>query len=161
MGAIDKGLDPFKPSLRREITIEDITKLTEIRIKRISKFDAFKADEYMKGLEIELDEVNNHLENLVKFAIRYFEALLKQFSKGKERKTEIRQFDSIEANVVAVANQKLYANLEEGFAGYGLKKDQYICDCSDLDDVIAIREDGKYTISKVNDKAFWQKPDSC
>jgi topoisomerase-4 subunit A len=154
---IDKGLEPFKPNLRREVTTEDITKLTEIRIKRISKFDAFKADEYMKGLETELDEVNNHLENLIKFAIRYFEALLKQFGKGKERKTEIRQFDSIEANVVAVANQKLYANLEEGFVGYGLKKDQYICDCSDLDDVIAIREDGKYTISKVADKAFFGK----
>ncbi len=157
LNAIDKGLDPFKPSLRREITTEDITKLTEIRIKRISKFDAFKADEYMKGLETELDEVNNHLENLIKFAIRYFESLLKQFGKGKERKTEIRQFDSIEANVVAVANQKLYANLEEGFVGYGLKKDQYICDCSDLDDVIAIRDDGKYIISKVADKAFLGK----
>ncbi|MFM9945602.1 MAG: DNA gyrase/topoisomerase IV subunit A, partial [Bacteroidia bacterium] len=157
LDAIDKGLEPFKSSLRREITTEDITKLTEIRIKRISKFDAFKADEYMKGLETELDEVNNHLENLIKFAIRYFEALLKQFGKGKERKTEIRQFGSIEANVVAVANQKLYANLEEGFAGYGLKKDQYICDCSDLDDIIAIREDGKYTISKVADKAFLGK----
>lgn len=157
LDAIDKGLEPFKPSLRREVTTEDITKLTEIRIKRISKFDAFKADEYMKGLETELDEVNNHLDNLVKFAIRYFEALLKQFGKGKERRTEIRQFDSIEANVVAVANQKLYANLEEGFVGYGLKKDQYICDCSDLDDVIAIREDGKYTISKVADKAFFGK----
>jgi topoisomerase-4 subunit A len=154
---IDKGLDPFKSKLRREVTVDDITKLTEIRIKRISKFDAFKADEYMKGLETELDEVNNHLENLVKFAIRYFEALLKQFGKGKERKTEIRQFDSIEANVVAVANQKLYANLEEGFVGYGLKKDLYICDCSDLDDVIAIREDGKYIISKVADKAFLGK----
>lgn len=154
---IDQGLDPFKPSLRRLVTKEDIEKLTEIRIKRISKFDAFKADEYMKGLEIELEEVNNHLDNLVKFAIRYFESLLKQFGKGKERKTEIRQFDSIEANVVAVANQKLYANFEEGFVGYGLKKDQYICDCSDMDDIIAIREDGKYTISKVADKAFLGK----
>lgn len=157
IATIDKGLDPFKPNLRREVTTDDITKLTEIRIKRISKFDAFKADEYMRGLETELDEVNNHLTHLVKYAIRYFEALLKQFGKGKERRTEIRQFDSIEANVVAVANQKLYANMEEGFVGYGLKKDQYICDCSDLDDVIAIREDGKYTISKVAEKAFLGK----
>ncbi len=154
ISTIDKGLDPFKPMLRREVSVDDITKLTEIRIKRISRFDAFKADEFMKGLETELEEVNNHLANLVKYAIRYFESLLKQFGKGKERKTEIRQFDSIEANVVAVANQKLYANFEEGFVGYGLKKDAYLCDCSDLDDIIAIREDGKYTISKVADKAF-------
>jgi len=154
---IDKGLDPFKAMLRREVTRDDITKLTEIRIKRISRFDAFKADELMRGLETELDEVNNHLANLIPFAIRYFEALLKHFGKGKERRTEIRQFDIIEANVVAVANQKLYANLEEGFVGFGLKKDQYICDCSDLDDIIAIRDDGKYTISKIADKAFFGK----
>ncbi len=157
INTIENGLVPFMSSFRRDVTHDDIAKLTEIRIKRISKFDAFKADEYMKGIETELDEVNNHLDNLVRFAIRYFEALLKQFGKGKERKTEIRQFDSIEANVVAVANQKLYANLEEGFVGYGLKKDQYFCDCSDLDDIIAIQEDGKYTISKVADKAFFGK----
>lgn len=154
---IDEGLDPFKPSLRRPVTEADIVKLTEIKIKRISRFDAFKADEYMRNLETELEEVQNHLANLIPFAIRYFESLLKQFGKGRERKTEIRQFDSIEANVVAVANQKLYANMEEGFVGYGLKKDQYICDCSDMDDIIAIREDGKYTISKVSDKAFFGK----
>ncbi len=157
ISTIEQGLIPFKAIFRRDVTQEDIAKLTEIKIKRISKFDAFKADELMKGIEVELDEVNNHLDNLVRFAVRYFEALLKQFGKGKERKTEIRQFDSIEANVVAVANQKLYANLEEGFVGYGLKKDQYFCDCSDLDDIIAIREDGKYTINKIADKAFFGK----
>lgn len=154
---IDIGLEPFKQNLKREVTNDDIAKLTEIKIKRISRFDSFKADEYINDLETELDEVNNHLANLVKYAIRYFEALLKQFGKGKERKTEIRKFDSIEANIVAVANQKLYCNFEEGFAGFGLKKDNYICDCSDLDDVIAIREDGKYKISKISEKAFFGK----
>lgn len=157
ISTIDAGLEPFKKLLKREITRADIEKLTEIKIKRISKFDSFKADEYLKDLEIELDEVNAHLANLVKYAIRYFEALIKQFGKGKERKTEIRKFDSIEANVVAVANQKLYANYTEGFAGFGLKKDTYICDCSDLDDVIAIREDGKYKVSKISEKAFFGK----
>lgn len=154
---IDNGLEPFKTNLKREVTNDDIAKLTEIRIKRISKYDSFKAEEFLLNLETELDEVNNHLANLVKYAIRYFESLLKQFGKGRERKTEIRKFDSIEANVVAVANQKLYANLEEGFAGYGLKKDAYICDCSDLDDIIAIREDGKYKVSKISEKAFFGK----
>lgn len=154
---IDRGLEPFKSGLRREVSTEDIVKLTEIRIKRISRFDAFKADELMKSLETELEEVNNHLLHLIDYAIRYYESLLKQFGKGKERKTEIRVFDSIEANVVAVANQKLYANFEEGFVGYGLKKDQYICDCSDMDDVIAIRKDGVYMVSKVSDKAFFGK----
>ncbi|NUM31445.1 MAG: DNA gyrase/topoisomerase IV subunit A [Bacteroidetes bacterium] len=157
INTIDLGLEPFKKLLKREITKDDIEKLTEIKIKRISKFDSFKADEYLKNIEIELDEVNAHLANLVKYAIRFFEALLKQFGKGRERKTEIRKFDSIEANVVAVANQKLYANFAEGFVGFGLKKDNYICDCSDLDDVIAIRDDGKYKVCKISEKAFFGK----
>jgi len=154
---IDKGLEPFKHKLKRAVTVEDITKLTEIRIKRISKFDGFKADEILIGLEKQIEEVQYHLANLVEYAINYFENLLKKYGKGRERKTEIRMFDTIEANVVAVANEKLYANFAEGFVGIGLKKDEYICDCSDIDDVIAFRKDGKYMISKVSDKSFFGK----
>lgn len=154
---IDKGLDPHKHKLMREVTVDDITRLTEIRIKRISKFDAFKADEYIKGLEEDIAGVKHNLEHLVDYAIAYFQNLLKKYGKGRERKTEIRLFDSIEANIVAVANEKLYANYSEGFVGIGLKKDTYVCDCSDLDDIIAFRKDGKYLVSKVSDKQFMGK----
>ncbi|MFN5260214.1 MAG: DNA gyrase/topoisomerase IV subunit A, partial [Bacteroidota bacterium] len=155
--AIDKGLEPYKSLFRREIVQDDIIRLTEIKIKRISKFDSFKADEYIKGLEDDIAEVKNHLENLVDYAIDYYKRLLKKFGVGKERKTEIRAFDTIEANVVAVANVKLYANLKEGFVGTALKKEEFICDCSDIDDIIAFREDGKYSIAKVTDKHFYGK----
>jgi len=155
--AIDKGLKPYKGLFRREIVQEDIVRLTEIKIKRISKFDSFKADEYIKGLEDDIAEVKNHLENLVDYAVDYYKRLIKKFGAGKERKTEIRAFDTIEANVVAVANVKLYANLKEGFVGTSLKKEQFICDCSDIDDIIAFREDGKYSIAKVTDKQFYGK----
>jgi topoisomerase-4 subunit A len=154
---IDKKLKPFKKLLKRTVTMEDVARLPEIRIKRISKFDAFKADEYIKGLETQIDEVNNHLNNLTEFAIDYFKNLIKKYGKGRERKTEIRLFDKIETNVVAVANEKLYANYAEGFVGYGLKKDTYICDCSDIDDVIAFRKNGTYVVSKVSEKQFMGK----
>ncbi len=154
---IDKKIKPFKKLLRREITKDDIAKLPEIKIKRISKYDAFKADEYIKGLEDQIKQVQHHLDNLTDFAIDYFKNLIKKYGKGKERKTEIRLFDKIETNVVAVANEKLYVNYEEGFVGYGLKKDTYICDCSDIDDVIAFRKDGSYLVSKVSEKQFMGK----
>jgi len=154
---IDKKIKPFKKLLRRAVTMDDIARLPEIRIKRISKFDAFKADEYIKGLEEQINEVKNHLEHLTEFAIDYFKNLIKKYGKGKERKTEIRLFDKIETNVVAVANEKLYANYAEGFVGFGLKKDTYICDCSDIDDVIAFRKNGTYVVSKVMDKQFMGK----
>ncbi|MCZ2130870.1 MAG: DNA gyrase/topoisomerase IV subunit A [Bacteroidia bacterium] len=154
---IDKGLEPFKPKLKRDVTAEDIAKLTEIRIKRISKFDSFKADELLIALEKQIAEVLYHLEHLVDYAIDYFENLVKKYGKGKERQTEIRLFDTIEANVVAVANEKLYANFAEGFVGMELKKDEYITDCSDIDDIIAFRKDGKYQISKVAGKQFMGK----
>jgi topoisomerase-4 subunit A len=154
---IDKGLEPYKKLLQREVTTDDITRLTEIRIKRISKFDAFKADELIKGLEDSITDVKNNLENLVDFTIDYFKRLLKVYGEGRERKTEIRTFDSIAANVVAVANQKLYANFKEGFVGYGLKKEEFICECSDIDDVIVFLKDGKYKISKVSEKQFMGK----
>lgn len=152
--AVDRGLEPFKKNLRREVVHEDIVKLLEIRIRRISKYDTFKADEQIKGIELEIDEVKNHLENLVDYAINYYRQIKKKHGKGRERKTEIRSFDVIEAQMVAVANQKLYVNREEGFIGYGLRRDEYVTDCSDIDDIIVFREDGKFTVVKVDEKVF-------
>ncbi|MEI7978595.1 MAG: DNA gyrase/topoisomerase IV subunit A [Bacteroidota bacterium] len=152
-----RGMNKFKKLFIREINEDDILKLTEIRIKRISKYDGFKADEYIAKTKAELEQVKNDIENLKVYAIKYFEGLLKKYSKGKERKSEIRIFDTIDSKTVAIANQKLYINRVEGFVGTGLKKDEYICDCSDLDDVIVFRKDGKMQISKVQDKTFFGK----
>jgi len=154
---IDRGLDPFKPLLKREVHEEDIVRLTEIKIKRISKFDSFKADELIRNIELEIEEVKHHLEHLTDYAIAYFKQLIKKYGSGKERKTEIKLFDTIEANIVAAANVKLYANYEEGFVGTALKKDTFVLDCSDIDDVIAFRSDGSYSIAKVSDKFFYGK----
>ncbi|MCU0400672.1 MAG: DNA gyrase/topoisomerase IV subunit A [Algoriphagus sp.] len=155
--AIDKGLDPYKPDFYREITTEDLVRLTEIKIKRISKFDAFKADELMKRLQEELKEVNYNLKHLTDYAIAYYQNLLDKYGKGRERKTEIRAFDTIQAAVVAANNAKLYVNRADGFVGFGLKKDEFVCDCSDLDDIIAIRRDGKMVVSKIQEKLFMGK----
>jgi topoisomerase IV subunit A len=151
---IDKGLEPFKKLLYREVTREDIIQLTEIKIKRISKFDVKKADEHIKGIETEIEEVKNHLNNIIPFAINYFRQIKKKYGKGRDRKTELRSFDTIEATKVVANNAKLYINYKEGFIGTGLKKDEFICDCSDIDDVIVIRKDGVYLITKVADKVF-------
>ncbi|SHN25886.1 topoisomerase-4 subunit A [Cyclobacterium lianum] len=151
---IDKGLEPFKPEFYREITRDDIIRLTEIKIKRISKFDTFKADELMRKLQEELEEVNHHLEHLTDYAIQYYKNLLGKYGKGKERKTEIRTFDTIAANVVAANNAKLYVNRADGFIGYGLKKDEFVCDCSDLDDIIVFRKDGVCQVTRIQDKVF-------
>lgn len=155
--AIDKGLDPYKPDFYREITQEDLVRLTEIKIKRISKYDSFKADELMRRLEEELKEVNYHLRHLTEYSIKYYQRLLEKYGKGRERKTEIRAFDTIQATVVAANNAKLYVNRKDGFVGFGLKKDEFVCDCSDLDDIIAIRKDGKMMVSKIQDKLFMGK----
>lgn len=152
--AIDKGLEPFKPSLKRDVTKEDIIRLTEIKIKRISKFDGFKADELLRSIEDEMKEVKHHLKHLTEYAIAYFLRLKEKFGKDKHRKTEIRYFDTVSAAQVALANVKLYVNRADGFAGYGLKKDEYICDCSDLDDIIVFRADGKFIVTKVAEKTF-------
>ncbi|HOY47925.1 MAG TPA: DNA gyrase/topoisomerase IV subunit A [Flavobacteriales bacterium] len=152
--AIDKGLKPFRKKLRRDVTHEDIVRLTEIRIKRISKFDAFKADEYIKGLEDKIANCEHHLANLTDYAIAWYQNLKKKYGTGRERKTEIRMFDTIEASKVVINNEKLYVNREEGFAGYGIKKDEYVCECSDIDDIVVMRADGKMIISKISDKAF-------
>ncbi len=151
---IDKGLDPFKAQFYREITTDDIGRLTEIKIKRISRFDSFKADELLKRLHEELDQTEYHLAHLTEFAIDYFKNLLEKYGKGRERKTEIRSFDAIAATIVAANNTKLYINKEDGFIGFGLKKDEYVCDCSDLDEIIVFRRDGKMVVSKIAEKVF-------
>jgi len=152
-----RGMNKFRKLFRRDLTEDDILKLTEIKIKRISKYDSFKADEYIKGIENQLEQVKNDLENLKQYAIKYFETLLKKYSKGKERRTEIKTFDNIDSKTVAIANQRLYVNRTEGFVGYGLKKDEFVVDCSDIDDIIVFRRDGKMLVSKVQEKAFMGK----
>ncbi len=151
---IDKGLDPYKKLLRREVTHDDIVKLTEIRIKRISRFDSFKADDHIKGVEEEIEEVKNHLNNIIPYTINYYKQIKKKFGKGKERRTEIRNFDTIVATKVVAANQKLYVNRKEGFFGTSLKKDELICDCSDIDEILTIRKDGSFQVTKVDEKVF-------
>lgn len=154
LAAIDKGLKPYKKLFKREITDDDIVKLTEIKIKRISKFDSFKADEHIKGVEENIEQTQYHLDHLVEYAVAYYENLLKKYGQGRERKTEIKVFDTIQATKVAIANAKLYANYKEGFIGTGLKKDEFVCDCSDLDNVIVFRKDGSMLVTKVSDKTF-------
>ncbi len=151
---IDKGLDPFKILLNRVVTRDDITKLTEIKIKRISKYDAFKADKLIKSLEEEIEKVKYNLAHIVQYTIDYFLRIKEKYSKGRERKTEIRNFDEIIASNVAIANKKLYVNRKEGFAGMELKKEEFVADCSDIDDVIVFRKDCSYFITKISDKFF-------
>jgi topoisomerase-4 subunit A len=151
---IDKALDPFKKLFKREITREDIERLTEIKIRRISKYNEFKADEQIKGLEDEIAEVEHHLANIVTFAIDYFKRIKEKFGKGKERKTELRSFDNINAAAVAVNNVKLYMNREEGFIGTSLKKDEFVIECSDIDDIITFIDNGTFMVTKVSDKTF-------
>lgn len=157
LSTIDKGLDPFKEQFYREITQEDIIRLTEIKIKRISRFDSFKADELMKKLQEDLKETEHHLAHITDFAINYFQQLLDKYGKGRERKTEIKSFDTIAATIVAANNQKLYVNRKDGFIGYGLKKDEFVSECSDLDDVIVIRKDGRFMVSRIAEKVFMGK----
>jgi len=151
---IDNGLEPFKSILLRPVTEEDLVMLTELKIKRISKYDAKRAQEQIAAIEKELATVNHHLENLIVYAIRYFENLKKKYGGDYPRKTEIRNFDTIEASKVVVANEKLFANLEEGFIGTSMKKDTYLFDCSDIDDIIIFRRDGSFLVTKVSTKAF-------
>lgn len=152
--AIDAGLKPYKKKFVREVTQEDIVRLTEIRIKRISRFDAFKADEHIRILNENIVRVQDHLDNLVDYAVNYFKELKKKYGTGRERKTEIRPFDVIDSRQVAAANVKLYANKKEGFIGYGLKKDEFVFDCSDLDELIVFRADGGMMVTKVSEKTY-------
>jgi topoisomerase-4 subunit A len=154
INAIDKGLQPHIKHLKRAITVEDITRLTEIRIKRISKFDIDKAQQKIDALEDQIAEVKHHLANLIDYAIAYFERLKKDYGKGKERQTEIRVFDDVDATKVVIRNTKLYVNRDEGFVGTSLKRDEYVCDCSDIDDIIVFTNDGKMMVTKVDAKTF-------
>ncbi len=158
--AIDSGLKPFKKLLKREVTEDDIVRLTEIKIKRISKFDSFKADEEIKGLEKAMAETDKNLRNLTKFTIKWYEDLGKKYGKGRERRTEIASFERVDRMQVVAATETLYVDTKNGFAGYGLKKDgEPVEKCSKLDDVISFTQDGKMRVVKVADKVFvGQKP---
>ena len=152
--AVDDGLKPFTKKLKRAVTEEDILRLLDIRIMRISKFDSNKAQDKIEALEGDIEQVKYDLEHLIDFAIAYFTKLKEKYGKGRERQTELRSFDNIEATKVALRNTKLYVNREEGFIGTGLKKDEYVTDCSDIDDVIVFLRDGKMMICKVDEKKF-------
>ena len=151
---ISKGLQPHIGDLKREITNDDIVKLTEIKIKRISKFDLDKAQQKIESLEADISEVKNNLKHLIDFAIRYFTHLKKTYGSDKERKSEIRIFDDVDAKKVVVRNQKLYINRAEGFIGTTLRKDEMVCECSDIDDIIVFTEEGKMLVVKVDSKVF-------
>ena len=155
--AVDDGLKPFVQNLKRAVTEDDILRLLDIRIMRISKFDSNKAQDKIESLEGDITQVKNDLEHLIDFAIAYFTKLKDKYGKGKERQTELRSFDTIEATKVVLRNTKLFVNREEGFVGTGLKKDEYVADCSDIDDVIVFLRDGKMMIAKVDEKKFFGK----
>ena len=152
--AIRIGLEPHVSILKRAIVEDDIVKLTEIRIKRISKFDIDKAQQKIEALEVDIAEVKNHLSQLVDYTINYFKHLIKTYGKERERKSEIRIFDDVDAKKVVVRNQKLYLNRVEGFIGTSLRKDEYLCDCSDIDDVIVFTKEGKMQVVRVDSKVF-------
>lgn len=152
--SIDKAFTPFKKQLKRDISREDIIKLTEKPVRRIYKLDIDELNDQIKGLEADIRQVKNDLANLVDYAVAYYENLLKKYGKGRERKTEIKAFEIIEAKHVAIANTKLYVNRAEGFIGTGLKKDELLFECSDLDDIIVFAKRGIMKVVKVSDKAF-------
>lgn len=154
ISAIDKGLKPHIKHLKRAVTEEDIVRLTEIRIKRISKFDIDKAQQKIDALEDSIAQIKHHLDNLITYAIDYFKRLKKEYGAGKERKAEIKIFDDIEATKVVIRNTKLYVNREEGFIGTSLRRDEYVTDCSDIDDIIVFTESGMMMVTKVSDKTF-------
>lgn len=151
---VHERLKPFLPKLYREVTDEDVKKLLEIKMKRILKFSSEEADRYIQSLNTEIADVRNNIEHIIPYSIAYYERIKAKYGKGRERKTEIRNFENIEAAKVVIANEKLYINREEGFIGTALKKDEFICECSDMDDVIIFKKDGSYYVTKVADKIF-------
>jgi len=157
IATVDKGLTPYKKLFKREITQDDILRLLEIKIKRISKYDSFKADEQIKALEDGIEETLKNLKYLTKYAIKWFTELKKKYGKGRERKTELASFQKVVAHEVVIANETLYVDRKEGFAGTSMKKDEMVCKCSSMSDVIAINQEGKLTVSKVSAKAFFGK----
>lgn len=154
LDAIDKGLQPHIKHLKRAITREDITRLTEIKIKRISKFDLDKAEQKIEALEGEIENVKHDLDHLIEYSINYFKTLKEKYGAGKERKTKIQLFEDIEATKVVIRNTKLYVNRSEGFIGTSMKKEEYVTDCSDIDDIICFTEDGTMMVTKVEGKTF-------
>ena len=154
LSAIDQGLQPFIQHLKRPVIEEDLIRLTEIRIKRISKFDIDKAQARIEALEGDIAQVKKNLDNLIDFAIDYFTHLKKTYGAGKERKSEIRQFDDVDAKKVVVRNLKLYVNREEGFVGTAMRKDEFVCECADIDDLIVFTASGSMTVVKVDSKVF-------
>jgi topoisomerase IV subunit A len=152
--AILKGLKPFAKQIIRPVSEEDVHRLRKIPIERISRYNSARADEAMAGVKLEMDEVDNHLAHLIDYTIEYYRQIRKKYGKNRDRRAEIRSFDTIEAAKVAAANEKLYVNREEGFAGTGLKKDEFVCDCSDIDDIIVFRDDGTFIVAKVTNKIF-------
>ena len=157
--AVDKGLEPFKKLLQREVTRDDVIKLTQLQFIRISKYDSTKADELIRGIEEDIRKVKHDLKHLTEYAVAYYTRIKEKYGKGRERRSELREFDSIEAAKVVVANAKLYVNRAEGFFGIGasMRKDEFVCDCSDLDEVLVMTKDGRYEVTKVQDKAFFDK----
>lgn len=154
---IERAFDPYRKRFRREITRDDVLKLCEKPVRKISKFDIKKAEEEIANIEANIEEVKNHLAHLIDYAINYFRHILQKYGEGRERKTEIRNFEDIDSSIVAVANEKLFVNKTTGFVGYNLKKDdeaEYACECSKLDDIIVFRRDGTFLVTKVQEKVF-------
>ena len=152
-----RAFDPYRKLFKRDITREDVLKLTEKPVRKISKFDIKKAEQEIESIEMTIEEVKNHLAHLTDYAIRYFQDILKKYGKGRERKTEIRNFDDIEATQVAIANEKLYVSYQTGFAGWGLKREEGVevaCECSKMDDIIVFRRDGTMMVTKIQEKGF-------
>ena len=154
IAAIDRGLQPHIQHLKRPVTKEDIARLTEIKIKRISKFDIDKAQQKIEALDAQIEEIKSHLSNLINYAISYFKRLKIDYGKGKERKTEIKVFDDVDVTKVVIRNTKLYVNRVEGFVGTGMRREEYVCDCSDIDDIIVFTKSGTMMVTKVDTKTF-------
>ncbi len=154
---MERAFDPYRDQFKKEITRDDILKLCEKPVRKISKFDIKKAIEELENIEMNIDEVRNHLAHLTDYAVRYFQDILKKFGKGRERRTEIRNFEDIEGTTVALANEKLYVNYSTGFAGWGLKREEGVevaCECSKMDDIIVFRRDGSFMVTKIQEKGF-------
>ncbi len=154
LSTIDSGLDPFKSKLKKDVTVDDIKKLTEIPIRKISKFDLDKVKDKLDSIEVNIEEVKNNLNHLVDYTIQYFTHLKKHYGKDRKRKTKIDEFDVLDKKTISIKNYKLYVNKAEGFVGTSLKKDEFVCDCSDLDDVIVFTSDGIMKVVKVDSKLF-------
>ena len=154
LSTIESGLDPFKSKLKKDVTVDDIKKLTEIPIRKISKFDLNKVKDKLDSIEINIEEVKNNLNHLVEYTIQYFTHLKKHYGKERKRKTKIDEFNELDKKTISIKNYKLYVNKAEGFVGTSLKKDEFVCDCSDLDDVIAFTSDGIMKVVKVDSKVF-------